>query len=319
VAVHPRDNDLVVGTHGRGIWIVDDITPLRQFSQQLLTSDAAFIAARPVQQRIQGGGAAPTGAAVYVGENPPDGAVITYYQRTRHLFGRLALEILDANGTVIDELPASKRRGINRVVWPMRVKPPQVPPAAQLAFAGTQGPRVLPGTYAVRLTKGGQTYQQKLEVGLDRRASFTVADRKAQFDAAMRVHKLFGEESALLARINAFRSDLARAGQSSGGDPALAKQISALDSKVDAIRKQIVATTEGGAVTGEERLREHTDLLYGALLSYEGRPGTYHLERIEVLERQLKETDAQFAQVLARDVPAVDAALKAKGQAPLRK
>jgi photosystem II stability/assembly factor-like uncharacterized protein len=317
LAIQPRDNDLVVGTHGRGIWIVDDITPLRQFSQQLLTSDAAFIAARPVQQRVQGGGAAPTGAAVYIGDNPPDGAVITYYQRTRHLFGRLALEILDANGTVIDELPASKRRGINRVVWPMRVKPPQVPPAAQLAFAGTQGPRVLPGTYTVRLTKGGQTYQQKLEVGLDRRASFTVADRKAQFDAAMRVHKLFGQESALLARINAFRADLARAGRSASGDPALAKQMGVLDSKVDAIRKQIVATTEGGAVTGEERLREHTDLLYGALLSYEGRPGAYHFERIEVLERQLKEIDAQFAQVLERDVPAVDAALKARGQAPL--
>ena len=77
---------------------------------------------------------------------------------------------------MVDDLPASKRRGLNRVVWSMRDKPPRVPPAAQLAFAGTQGPRVLPGTYTVRMTKGGEVYEAKFEVGLDRRATYTLAD-----------------------------------------------------------------------------------------------------------------------------------------------
>ena len=81
------------------------------------------------------------------------GAVITYYQRTRHLFGPIKLEILDASGKVVDTIPATKRRGINRVSWPMRVPPPRVPRAAQVAFGASQGPRVLPGTYTVRLTK----------------------------------------------------------------------------------------------------------------------------------------------------------------------
>jgi hypothetical protein len=103
-----------------------------------------FVSARPVQQRIEGGGGWANGDAVFVGDNPPDAAVITYYQRSRHLFGKLKLEVLDSSGRVIDELPASKRPGLNRVTWTMREKPPRVPPAAQIAFAGTRGPRLVP-------------------------------------------------------------------------------------------------------------------------------------------------------------------------------
>ena len=120
LVIQPRDNDLVIATHGRGIWIIDDITPLRSLSSELLAKEAAFVSARPVQQRISGPGGWANGAAVFVGENPPGSAVLTYYQRTRHLFGPLKLEILDASGRVVDDLPASKRRGLNRVEWSMR-------------------------------------------------------------------------------------------------------------------------------------------------------------------------------------------------------
>ncbi len=208
LAVHPRDNDLVLGTHGRGIWIVDDITPLRSLTPELLQKQAAFVAGRPAQQRISGPGGWANGSAVFVGDNPVDGAVINYYQKSRHLFGKLKIEVLDPDGKVIDELPASPRRGLNRVVWSMRTKPPRVPPAVQLAGAGTQGVPVLPGTYTVRMTKGGEVYETKVPVELDRRATYTVADRKLQYDAAMRVRTLFGEESALMDRIQAVRGQL---------------------------------------------------------------------------------------------------------------
>ena len=75
-----------------------------------------------------------------------------------------------------------------------------------MAFAASQGPRVLPGTYTVRLTKGAQVIETKLEIGLDRRAPFKLADRRQQFDAAMRVHALFGDMSALVDRIQAARA-----------------------------------------------------------------------------------------------------------------
>jgi len=289
VQVHPRDHDLVIATHGRGIWIVDDVTPLRALSADVLARDAAFVAGRPVQQRLQGRGGWVEGDASFVGPNPPGGAVITYYQRTRHLFGPLKLEVLDASGKVLETIPATKRRGLNRVSWSMQVPPPRVPRAATLAFNASQGPRVVPGTYTVRVTKGAGTIETKLDVALDRRADFDAAGRQAQFDAAMRVHALFGRMSAAVDRIEAAR---AKAG------PDAAKL-----ARLDEARKKIVATKEGGAITGEERLREHADSLYGAILSWEGRPARYQVERIDALERELadveKEIDA-LAGVAAR-------------------
>ena len=85
------------------------------------------------QQRIEANGGWPEGAATFTGENPPDAAVITYYQKSRHLFGRLKIEILDASGKVIDSIPASKRSGLNRVTWSMHEKPPLDLTAAQIA------------------------------------------------------------------------------------------------------------------------------------------------------------------------------------------
>jgi len=127
--------------------------------------------------------------------------VITYYQKSRHLFGKLKIEILDAKGNVVDELPASTRRGLNRVVWTMHLRPPHVPPAVQLAQAGTQGPRALPGTYTVRLQKNGKNYETQITVGLDQRVQWSLADRQKQYDAAMKVHELFNDESILFGQI----------------------------------------------------------------------------------------------------------------------
>jgi hypothetical protein len=317
LAVQPRENDLALATHGRGIWIIDDITPLRTLTPDLLAQEVAFVSARPVQQRIEGSGGWANGDAVFVGDNPPDAAVINYYQRERHLFGKLKLEVLDSSGRVIDELPASKRPGLNRVTWTMREKPPRVPPAAQIAFAGTRGPRLVPGVYTVRLTKAGKVSETKLTVGLDRRAKFSAADRKAQFDAAMKVHALFDEESSLMDRIISLRKALAQSGAALLEGDSLRKNVSDFDGKVDAVRKKIAATTEGGAITGEERLREHTDQLYGAILSYEGKPGGYQTAYIDSLKRELADVTKEFEQLLAQDLPSLNESLKAKGQQPI--
>src|SRR5262249_48048411 len=137
------------------------------------------------------------------------------------------------------------------------------------------------------------------------------------FDAAMRVHSLFGDESALMDRITGLRQALAQTGAAvAEGDP-LRKQISDFDGKVDGVRKKIVATTEGGAITGEERLREHTDQLYGAILSYEGKPAAYQIVYIDTLKRELGDVTKQFEQLLAQELPALNDSLKSKGQQPI--
>jgi len=317
LAVQPRDNDLVLATHGRGIWVVDDITPLRQLTPELLTQEVAFVSARPVQQRIEAIGGWPNGAAAFVGDNPPDGAVITYYQRSRHLFGKLKIEVLDSGGHVIDQLPPTSRRGLARVLWTMHLPPPHVPPAVQIAPSSAQGPRLVPGTYTVRMEDNGKTYETRISVGLDQRVTWTVADRQAQFDASMKVYTLFADETQIFGQIAGLRQQVAAASMGLPKDDALGKRLTSFDQQLDKIRKEIVATTEGGAITGEERLREHTDQLYGALNQWEGPPSAYQLDNIAALRSQLSEITAEFSQVTGKELPQLNALLKAKGAQPL--
>jgi hypothetical protein len=133
----------------------------------------------------------------------------------------------------------------------------------------------------------------------------------------MKVHALFGEETALMDRILFLRRGVMKSKEGLPEGDELRKAVTDFDGKVDAVRKQIVATTEGGAITGEERLREHTDQLYGAILSYEGKPGDYHLAYIEALKKELADAVKEFEQVLAKDLPAVNDTLKAKGKEPI--
>jgi photosystem II stability/assembly factor-like uncharacterized protein len=317
LAFQTRDHDLAIATHGRGIWIVDDLTPLRGLTPQILGQPLTFLPSRPAQQRIEANGGWSNGDAQFSGANPADGAVIAYYEPGRHLFGKLKVEILDASGKVVETLPASKRPGINRVAWSMRAPPPRTPAAAQVAFNSVQGPRFVPGTYTARLTSGATVLTTPVTVILDRRVAFTLKDRQAQFDAAERVSAVFSRMTDLVARINAVRQGAdARAAGLPAGD-ALKTGLADLSAKADTLRKEIVATKEGGAITGEERLREHTDQLYGAIMSYEGAPASYQLTRIKVLSNQLTDISGRFDQLVQSDLAARNRDLTDKKLPPI--
>lgn len=317
IVVHPRESDVILATHGRGIWIIDDITPLRKLTPDIMAKDATFLEGKPAQQRLSAQGGWSEGDATFVGRNPPDAALITYYQRKRHIFGRMKIEIFDESGKLVDTLPANSRRGISRVEWQMRLKAPRVPPAATAAFEAAFGPRVLPGTYTVKMTRGKETYTTQLVVHLDPRATYTVEDRRLEFDAVMRVYRLLGDLSFDVDRINGVHDALlARAGTLGKNDP-LAKQLNDLATKTEVIRKKIVATQEGGAVTGEERIREKTSQLYGALTFYEGRPADYYVSRIDSLSHDRKDVADEFDAFLAKDLQAVNNSLSAKKLEPI--
>jgi len=233
------------------------------------------------------------------------------------VFGPIRLEVLDAAGAVVDTITPTKRRGINRVSWSMEVKPPKVPRAAQVAFGASQGPRVVPGTYTLRLTRGADVVETKLAIGLDRRAPFTAADRKAQFDAVMKAHALFGEMSKLVARIDAARDAVRDRLKGLPATDELARKLTAQLDKLDAAKGQIVATKEGGAITGEERIREHLETVYSALDGWEGRPGKYQVERIEVLRKELAEVDKVVAVIVTKDARSLDDELRKHKLEPL--
>src|SRR5213593_4249589 len=114
LAIQPRDNDLVIATHGRGIWIIDDITPLRALTPSTLVQDVVFMRARPTVQKIPAQGGWVNGDAAFVGNNSSDAAVITYYLKKRHIFGDMKIEVLDPGGKVVGTVPSTKRRGLSR-------------------------------------------------------------------------------------------------------------------------------------------------------------------------------------------------------------
>jgi photosystem II stability/assembly factor-like uncharacterized protein len=318
IVIQPRDSDLVLATHGRGIWIVDDITPLRKLTPEVMAQEVAFLEGRPTQQRLMASGGWMEGSAAFTGANPPDSALITYYQKKRHIFGKMKIEVFDDQGKLVDTLPANSRRGLTRAPWAMRLKPPRVPPAVSLAFEAAVGPRVLPGTYTIKMTRGDQTYSTQLVVGLDPRATYTVEDRKLQIAAAMRIRDLLGDMSYEVDNINSVRDALAsRAAKLGAGDP-LRQNLLQLADKADTIRRKIVATKEGGFITGELRIREKTTELYGDTVSYEGRPGDYQVARIDSLKHELDDVVKEFDAFLAKDVSPVNKALTKKKLEPVQ-
>ncbi|MDB4956784.1 MAG: sialidase [Myxococcales bacterium] len=315
--VQPRDGDLVIATHGRGIWIIDDLSPLRALTDATLQKSTAFLPTRAIQQRMPASGGWSEGDAGFTGDNPPDGVIVTYYLRTRHIFGPIKLEVLDGAGKLVDTVTPSKRRGINRVAWNMRVKPPRVPRAAQVAFSASQGPRVPPGTYTLRLTRGAEVVETKITIGLDRRAPYNAADRKAQFDAVMKAHALFGDMTKLTGRIEAAREAVRERLQKLPETDLLASKLRLMLDKIETAKKLIVATTEGGAITGEERIREHLDLVYGALQTWEGRPAKYQVDRIEVLRRELGDVEKTIEVIVTKDARAIDDELQKHKLTPI--
>src|SRR5262249_25478543 len=160
-------------------------------------------------------------------------------------------------------VPTNKRRGLNRAFWSMRRKPPTVPAAATAAFEASQGPRMLPGTYTVRMTKEGKTYDSPLAITSDPRSIHSAEERKAQYDLAVKLSDLLGDMAYTVDRMNSVRLGLdQRAAKLAANDP-LIKDLKSWSASVDDLRKKIVATKEGGMITGEERLRENLTDLYG--------------------------------------------------------
>jgi hypothetical protein len=149
------------------------------------------------------------------------------------------------------------------------------------------------------------------------RSRHTTLVRKAQFDLAMKLYHLLNEMTDDLERINTVRLTLdsrtAKLAPTDSSVPELRKASAA----VDALRKKIVATTEGGAITGEERLRENLADLYGNVVGYEGRPSATQQERADAIARELGDVMKDFDAWSAKELPRINTLLESRQLPPI--
>jgi hypothetical protein len=311
IAIHPREHDLILATHGRGVLIIDDITPLRQLGPKILESTAFIMDSRPSPIMMSTGSQDFPGDGDFVGQNAPEAATITYYLKERHVFGDMKMEIYNAEGKLMATLPAGKRKGLNRVQWFMRQKPPKVPPSPNLAGPALTGPRVPEGVYTVKLIKDKETFTGQVKIVGDPRSPHSAADRALQQQT---VWKLYGmqERLAFVDNVVTDARDKARdrAKKLESGD-ATVKELEGFSDRLDALHKTLVATKEG-AITGEEQLRERIVELYGWVTQFGGRPTQSVLDRLPLLEKEMDSANTSFQSIIGKDLAAMNAKLAAK-------
>lgn len=189
LTIHLRDNDLVLATHARGVWILDSLAAIQGLGTASAT-DAQLFAVDAAEQIRYTNLKAHAGDMVFRGDNPPNGAIIDYW--LANAGGQVSLAVHDASGTLVQTLAPSTRKGVNRVIWNLRHA--ELPVRAGFSEdddaprgGNLPGPYVTPGVYTVRLVVGGKTLEQKVTVKDDPRIDATPADRKIWTDFQMQV------------------------------------------------------------------------------------------------------------------------------------
>ncbi|MFZ1916893.1 MAG: glycosyl hydrolase [Terriglobales bacterium] len=319
IAIQPRESDLIVATHGRGIYILDDLTPIRALTPELLAKDLVMLPSRPSVLNLPAGEQRFDGDAEFQGRTLPEAASIVYYQKKRHIFGDLKLEIYDDHGNLLTSIQGDKRRGLNRLAWPERAKPPKVPPAAGLVENEFLffGPQAQEGTYPVKLTKGKETYTSEVKLVPDPRSKSTAADRALQHKTVTELYDLLAQLTYVVDATNDLR-DQARQRAGAATDNKLKDELNSLIQKLEDFRSTLVSVKEGGMITGELKLREHMGELYGAINGFSGRPTQSQIEETGVLKKQLEEAGDKFQSTTTSELPLVNTALQGKSLEPLK-
>jgi photosystem II stability/assembly factor-like uncharacterized protein len=204
ITLHPRDNAMLLATHGRGIWVLDDMTPFQQFAEAR-NKDAYLFAVKTAAQMNPANDRSREfeGDMQFLGKNPDNGASLSYHLKAAAK--NLALIVKDAAGNVVREFSGDRVKGktdagINSVRWDLRVEPlpaPRPQPGQQagggggFGGGGLGGPFVLPGQYSVTLkVEGKDVASQTFTVQGDPDITIAEADRKAAYDAALELHQL---------------------------------------------------------------------------------------------------------------------------------
>ena len=264
-----KENDLVVATHGRAFWILDDVTPLRQYTDEI-TQKEAFLYTPAAAYRIQAGATGEHHPSKRTGQNPPAGAVIYYFLKdVPKAESETKIEILDASGKVIrkcssaeynsleepldpdDKKPEKQIKaeaGLNRFVWDLRYEEAHRVPGYYLweYGSGARGPVAVPGHYQVRLTVAGQSQTAGFDLKLDPRVNVSQADLEQQFNMLLETRDQLSHVYDTVNQIQDVRSQLAGLRRRLP-ENASAKTISSaaddLEKKLVAVREELINLT----------------------------------------------------------------------------
>ena len=274
-----KDDDLVVGTHGRSFWILDDITPLRQLTAQALAADVFLFKPQDAWRvKWNRNTDTPLPPDEPSGQNPPDGAIINYSLKSA-ASGPVTLEILDPSGALVrryssDEKPdpiddignaprywirptqtLSGAAGFHRFVWDLHYAPPPVanfsyPISAiyQNTWKEPRGPWAHPGQYTAKLTVSGRSYTETFTVKMDPRVQAPPAGLQQQFTLSMQLYRAMEANAGALAELRKLRADLKTRRASATG--AAADAIDALEKKLAALEGQGGGFGPGGGGGG---------------------------------------------------------------------
>ena len=287
VAVHFIDlqkqtNDLVLGTHGRGIIIIEDISPLREITTEVLKSKLHFFSSKPMKLSDESGFAGSFGAETqFVGENANRSPQIKYLLPKRHTFGKMSMEIKNSKGEVVSKLSPGKSKGINIVNWSGNTRQPKVAKGKTLAFGGFATPRVEAGSYTAVITKGRDVYEHTFEIVYDERSGLTSADRKMKHDIMSKMYKMTEELAYMVYQIDAFIE--------------APKTKTKLKSKLNELKKTLVITTGDNYVgSAEPELREKLADLFSKIVGSYDKPSNSELEFLSIVENRYSKARKDF-------------------------
>jgi len=325
-----KNDDLVAATHGRSFWILDDISPLRQMNGQTAGQDAVLFPPRPTYRLHW-----PEGfeRRQPVGENPPTGALISYYLKATPK-GEVTLDILDSDGKVVrsfssvdkkkaetppewpDQEPPQEKIpvevGMNRFAWNLLYEGPRELPGEVGAEFRNRGPMALPGKYQVRLTANGKSMTAPLELRVDQRANVSLADLQKQFDLELKIRDQLSDLHDTVRQIREARTQLQSLDKRLGDDSKYKDVLTAshdLDKKMTPVEEQLLQVK---AKSSEANLNYPVlidEQLHGlgflvGLADTAPTPQEYAV--FDDLSKQASPLVAQWKQILSTDVVALN-------------
>ena len=293
VAVHYIDlqsktNDLVMGTHGRGVIIIDDISSLREIDENSLSNKLYFFKKDNFEIQDFGGFSDSFGRETqFFGSNPSLSCQIQYLLPKRHTFGKMTMEIQDMNGNKITTLNPGKSKGINTVDWNYNMRTPKIAKAKTLSFGGFTSPTVPAGDYKVVVKKGRDTFEKTISVTYKNNAELSAEERKLQFETVMKLFNMTEDLAYMVYTIDELIAD-----------ENTNQQIS---SKLDELKKSLVITTGDNYVgAAKKQLREKMADLYSKVASSYDKPSANELENLSLIENEMKLAKKKYNKIVKK-------------------